>query len=100
MDFLLYMECMRKKYNVQSDKVEIQAIFRKYPEIDPNDLQIDPENEDSRPLLHLAIEEEMEEVVEFILKEAPIKADPNLVDLKTELTPLCAALQQSLYYIV
>ena len=84
---------MRKKYNISSDKVEIQAIFKKYPEADPNDLNIDPEFSGCRPLLHLAIDDDEIEVVRFILNEAVIKANPDLVDDKSGLTPLALAIQ-------
>lgn len=49
--------------------------------------------EEGRPLLHLLIEEEKHDLISFILKDTVLKADPELSDSKTELTPLCAAIQ-------
>jgi hypothetical protein len=58
-------------------------MFRKFPETDPNDKNIDPEDPDSRLLLHLLIESEYDDLIDFFLFKCPIKADPNLVDDKT-----------------
>ena len=45
-------------------------------------------------MIHILVEEDRCELLEFILVDCKIKADPNLVDPKTLLTPLCAAIQQ------
>ena len=95
-----YLDCLRKKYNIESDKVDLQAIFKKHQEIDPNDETVDPDDPDKRVLLHILIEDEREEEIAFILKDSAIKADPNIIDYKTKMTPLCAALQTCLFDIV
>jgi ankyrin repeat protein len=43
--------------------------------------------------LHLLIEDEKEELVDFVLNSAELRADPELIDEKTQMTPLCAAIQ-------
>ena len=93
MDYDSHLQALRKKFAVASDKVEIQAMLRKFPEIDVNVQSPDPENPDGRPLLHLAIEEEKVEVVDYLLNQAEIKADPEFIDSKTGITPLCLAIQ-------
>ena len=75
-------------------------MFRKFPETDPNDKNIDPDDPDSRPLLHLLIESEYDELIDFFLFKCPIKADPNLIDDKTEITPLCSAVAEGYLNIV
>jgi len=42
MDFDMYMECLRRKFKLDSNKIDLKAILRKFPEIDPNEPQIDP----------------------------------------------------------
>jgi ankyrin repeat protein len=92
MDFDEYMECLRRNYSVHNDKIDLKAMFKKFEDIDPNE-NVDPKNPDCRPLLYLAIEEEKEEVVNFILHETKIKANPELMDSKTNMTPLALAIQ-------
>ena len=87
-----YLKCLRKKYDIQSEKVELQAIFKKHPEIDPNNDSVDANDLDKRVLLHILIEDDMVDEIDFILNKSQIKADPNIEDLKTGMTPLCAAL--------
>ena len=89
MEVAKYTEALRLKLKIESHLVEIDAMFRKFPETDPNDTDL---LDDARPLLHLLIEEESDELIEFFLEKCPIKADPNLVDAKTEATPLCLAI--------
>ena len=95
-----YLDCLRKKYNIESDRIDLQAIFKKYKEIDPNDDSIDPDDPDKRVLLHILIEDEREEEIAFILKESAIKADPNVIDTKLGVTPICAALQTCQFSVV
>ena len=87
-----YMVCLRKKFNIDSSFVTLDAIYRKYPEIDPNDPEVDPNDKYKRMLIHILIEEDQDDLVDFILNKAAIKADPNLKDTKTMLTPLCSAI--------
>ena len=89
MDTARYLKCLREKYNIESTKIELDAIFRKYPEIDPNDANVDPQDPDHRLLLHILIDDEMEEYVDFIVNRAEIKADITIIDKKTNYTPLC-----------
>ena len=95
-----YKECLRKKYDIQSNLVDLDAIFRKYPELDPNDPDVDPSDPDQRVLLHILIEDEETELIDFILNKSEIKADPNLIDKKTLLTPMCFAIQEGYHNIV
>ena len=37
-------------------------------------------------------DQEKTEIIKYILQDTQIKANPNLVDPKTELTPLCTAI--------
>ena len=47
-----------------------------------------------RPLLHILLdEEEMEESIYYLLNDHGVKANPNLVDEATQMSPLCAAIQ-------
>ena len=87
-----YMVCLRKKFNIDSSFVKLDAIYRKYPELDPNDPEVDPNDQYKRVLIHILIEEDQDDLVEFLLNKATIKADPNLRDTKTMLTPLCSAI--------
>jgi hypothetical protein len=93
MDTARYLDCLRKKYNIESTKIELDAIFRKYPEIDPNDGNLDDADVDRRPLLHILIDDDLEEYVDFVVNKATIKADIHTIDGKTGLTPLCMAIQ-------
>jgi|APSaa5957512535_1039671.scaffolds.fasta_scaffold599115_1 hypothetical protein len=67
MDTVRYLKCLREKYNIESDKIELDAIFRKYPEIDPNDANVDEEDRDHRLLLHILIDDEYDQYVDFIV---------------------------------
>jgi ankyrin repeat protein len=88
------MICLRKKYNIDSTFVTLDSIFRKYPDLDPNDPEVDPNDKYKRILIHILIEEDKNELVDFILNKATIKANPNLKDTKTLLTPLCSAINE------
>ena len=93
MDTARYLDCLRKKYNIESTKIDLDAIFRKYPEIDPNDGNLDEADPDHRPLLHILIDDDLDHYVKFIVNDATIKADIEKLDGKTGLTPLCMAIQ-------
>ena len=89
-----YMVCLRTKFDIDSNFVTLDAIYRKYPDLDPNDTEIDPKDKYKRVLIHILIEEDKEDLVDFILNKSTIKADPNLRDTKTQLTPLCSAINE------
>ena len=76
------MVCLRTKFDIDSNFVTLDAIYRKYPDLDPNDTEIDPKDKYKRVLIHILIEEDKEDLVDFILNKSTIKADPNLRDTK------------------
>lgn len=93
-----FKELLRKKYKIDSTLVDLTSIFKTHPELDPNEPLVDDTYE--KILLHVLIEDEETDLVEFILFKATIKADPNLVDQKSGLTPLCLAVNEGYLEIV
>ena len=91
MDLDLYTQQLRSELGVENKLVDIKALYRQFPHLDPN--SFDDQNLASRPLIHLAIEEEKPDLVQFVLFGTEIKASPDLVDPVTGLTPLCAAIE-------
>lgn len=89
-----YTDLLRKKYKIASDLVDLKSIFKAHPELDPNDPDLDENDPYKRVLLHILIEDEEEELVDFMLNKATIKANPNLIDEKTGLSPLCLAINE------
>ena len=65
-----YKSCLREKLNIESYLITLDAIFRKFPELDPNDPNVDPDDPNNRVLLHLLIEDEEDDLIEFILNKA------------------------------
>jgi ankyrin repeat protein len=95
-----FKERLREKYNINSDLVDLASIFKAHPELNPNEPCVDKNDPFQRVLLHVLIEDEETDLVEFILFKATIKADPNLVDQKSGLTPLCSAINEGYIEIV
>ena len=88
-----FKRSLMKRYDLDNNQIDLKAIFKKFPEIDPNDPKINSNNPLERVILHVLIEEEETDTIDFLLNHAAIKADPNTIDKKTSLTPLCSAIQ-------
>ena len=93
MDTARYLVCLREKYNIDNEKIELDAIFKKHPEIDPNDNAVDDQDPDRRHLLHILIDDDLDHYVDFIVNKATIKADVHALDTKSGMSPLCMAVQ-------
>ena len=50
--------------------------------------------------MHILIEEEETETIKYLLFDAEIKADPNIIDNKSKITPLVSAIQDGYLDIV
>ena len=51
-------------------------------------------------MIHILIDDEELELIEYFLFENNIKADPNIFDPNTFLTPICNAIQNGNFEIV
>ena len=105
MTFNYYSILLKDKLQIpQNDKIPIQDVFKKFafhesgePNLDPNTVKLYNKDDDKSPynrmLLHILIDEDYDDLVEYFLLKNPIKCDPNLIDIQTSITPLNNAIQ-------
>lgn len=97
MSLNLLIKQLRKKFEMP--EADLLGMLKAHSELDPNN-PIEGVTT-TRPLLHIIIDEDdMEEVCYYLLFDHGIKANPNLVDEATNLTPLCASIQNQCSTII